>query len=224
MTHHSPDGTTIAMALELLTEHGLEGVAPAVEILINQAMEIERSAFLQAAPHERTEDRRGYANGFREKHMKTRLGELELRIPRVRDLSDGAEGFYPKALERGERSERALKLAIAQMYVEGVSTRKVTEITRELCGLDVTSSQVSRAAKLLDEEIPHPRRALQEGPPRRQRARLRRPDGQRRRYRWQAVHPWHERRSVRSRGPSGGAARTATGPYDWVAGSLLEDD
>lgn len=153
MTHHTPDTTTIAMALELLTERGLEGVAPAVEILINQAMELERSAFLQAAPHERTEERRGYANGFREKHMKTRLGELELRIPRVRDLPDGVEGFYPKALERGERSERALKLAVAQMYVEGVSTRKVTEITRELCGLDISSSQVSRAAKLLDEEI-----------------------------------------------------------------------
>ena len=65
MTHHTPDATTIAMALELLTEHGLEGVAPAVEILINQAMELERSAFLEAAPHERTDDRKGYANGFR---------------------------------------------------------------------------------------------------------------------------------------------------------------
>ena len=59
----------------------------------------------------------------------------------------------PLPLERGERSERALKLAVAQMYVEGDSTRKVTKITRELCGLEVTSSQVSRAAKLLDEEI-----------------------------------------------------------------------
>jgi len=153
MTNHSPDATTITMALELLTEHGLEGVGAAVEILINEAMQIERSAFLQAAPHERTEERRGYANGFRPKRLKTRLGELDLQIPRVRDLAEGAEPFYPRALERGERSERALKLAVAQMYVEGVSTRKVTEITRELCGLDISSSQVSRAAKLLDEEI-----------------------------------------------------------------------
>ncbi len=153
MTHHDPDPTTISMALELLTEHGLDGVAPAVQILINEAMQIERSAFLQAGPHERTEGRQGYANGFREKHIKSRLGELELRIPRVRDLADGAEPFYPKALERGERSERALKLAVAQMYVEGVSTRKVTQITQELCGLDVSSSEVSRAARLLDDEI-----------------------------------------------------------------------
>lgn len=153
MTNHTPDSTTIAMALELLTEHGLEGVAPAIQILINEAMQIERSAYLQASPHERSEERLGYANGFRERRMKTRIGELELRIPKVRDTAEGVEPFYPKALERGERSERALKLAIAQMYVEGVSTRKVTEITRELCGLDITSAQVSRAAKLLDEEI-----------------------------------------------------------------------
>ncbi len=153
MTHHEPDATTIAMALELLTEHGLNGVAPAIEILLNEAMQLERSAFLRAGPHERTDERRGYANGLRAKQMKTRFGELDLRVPRVRGLAEGEEGFYPQALERGERSERALKLAVAQMYIEGVSTRKVTAITRELCGLEITSSQVSRAAKLLDEEI-----------------------------------------------------------------------
>jgi putative transposase len=153
MTHHDPDGTTIDMALELLTENGFEGMSRAIEILLSEAMKLERSAFLEAGPYERSEERRGYANGYREKRVKTRLGELELEIPRVRGLADGERAFYPKALERGERSERALKLALAQMWVEGVSTRKVTEITRELCGLEVTSSQVSRAAKLLDEEI-----------------------------------------------------------------------
>jgi putative transposase len=153
MTHHEPDGTTIDMALELLTENGFEGMSRAIEILLSEAMKLERSAFLEAGPYERSEERRGYANGYREKRVKTRLGELELEIPRVRGLAEGEQAFYPKALERGERSERALKLALAQMWVEGVSTRKVTEITRELCGLEVTSSQVSRAAKLLDEEI-----------------------------------------------------------------------
>ena len=69
-------------------------------------------------------------------------------MPQTRDVE-----FYPKSLERGVRSERALKLAIAEMYVQGVSTRKVTKITSELCGLDVSSSQVSRAAKLLDAEL-----------------------------------------------------------------------
>ncbi len=150
MTDHSPDSTTISMALELLSEKGFEGMAKAIEILLNEAMQIERSGFLDAGPHERTDNRRGYANGYRDKHVKTRLGDLSLRVPRARACD---EPFYPRALERGERSERALKLAVAQMYVEGVSTRKVTEITQELCGLEITSSQVSRAAKLLDEEV-----------------------------------------------------------------------
>ena len=74
-------------------------------------------------------------------------------MPRVRDLGEGTDGFYPQALERGERSERALKLAVAEMYVEGVSTRKVTRITRELCGLEISSSQASRATQLLDEDL-----------------------------------------------------------------------
>jgi len=150
MTDHTPDSTTFAMALELLSENGFESMAAAMEILFNEAMKIERSEFLQAGPHERAEGRQGYANGYRDKRVKTRLGELALRIPRTRGCE---EPFYPRSLERGERSERALKLAVAQMYVEGVSTRRVTEVTRELCGLDVTSSQVSRATKLLDEEL-----------------------------------------------------------------------
>ena len=65
---------------------------------------------------------------------------LELSVPQTRGVE-----FYPTSLERGERSERALKLAVAEMYVQGVSTRKVQQITQELCGLDVSSSQVSRA-------------------------------------------------------------------------------
>jgi len=153
MTNHTPDSTSISMALELLTEYGMEGVGDAVKILLNEAMHIERSRFLQAGPHERTENRRGYANGFRSKQLKTKLGELSLAIPRVRGVADGTEGFYPTSLERGIRSEKALALAVAEMYLQGVSTRKVAAVTKELCGLDVTSSQVSRAAKLLDEGI-----------------------------------------------------------------------
>jgi putative transposase len=153
MTHHEPDATTIEAALKLLTEHGYEDMARAIEILLGEAMKIERSAFLGAGPYERSEGRIGYANGYKPKRVKSRLGELGLRIPKVRGLADGIEPFYPRALERGERSERALKLAVAQMWVEGVSTRKVKQVTEELCGLEVSSSQVSRAAKLLDEEL-----------------------------------------------------------------------
>jgi transposase-like protein len=123
-------------------------MAEAITILMNEAMKLERTEVLGAAPYERSTSRRGYANGFKPKTVNSRLGRLELRIPQTRGVE-----FYPSALERGERSERALKLAVAEMYVQGVSTRKVAEITEELCGLDVSSSQVSRAAQLLDEEL-----------------------------------------------------------------------
>ena len=153
MTHHVPDATSIAAALELLTEHGFDRMAGALQLLLNEAMKLERSEFLEAGPYERTDARRGYANGFKLKRVKSRLGELELRIPKVRELVEGLDPFYPRALERGERSERALKLALAEMYVQGVSTRKVKEITAELCGLEVSSAQVSRATQQLDNEI-----------------------------------------------------------------------
>jgi putative transposase len=134
--------------LQVLCEHGFDGMAEAIEILMNEAMKLERADALGAMPYQRSESRRGYANGFKPKTVNSRLGRLNLQVPQTRDVD-----FYPSALERGERSERALKLAVAEMYVQGVSTRKVAEITKELCGLDVSSSQVSRAAELLDEEL-----------------------------------------------------------------------
>lgn len=150
MTHHNPDPTTIDTVLELLTENGFEGFATAFQVLLNEAMQIERSKYLEAGPYERTGDRRGYANGFKPKRFKSRVGELDLRIPKTRGTE---EPFYPKSLDRGDRSERALKVALAEMYIQGVSTRKVKAITEELCGFEVSSSQVSRATKLLDEEF-----------------------------------------------------------------------
>jgi putative transposase len=152
MTHRSDD-KAFKQVLEVLIENGLDGMASAMEVLLNEAMKVERSAFLGAGPYERTSRRRGRCNGFKDKNVKTRIGELDLAIPQVRDLKDPKENFYPKSLEKGLRSERALKLAIAEMYVQGVSTRRVKEITQELCGLDVSSTQVSRASKLLDEEL-----------------------------------------------------------------------
>jgi len=153
MTHHNPDPTTIQLALELLTQNGFYDLSKAMELLINEAMKIERSNYLGAAPYERADSRRGYANGFKPKAINTRIGKLDLAIPQVREAGEDGQRFYPNALERGERSERALKLALAEMYVNGVSTRRVKKITEELCGIEVSSSQVSRATKLLDEEI-----------------------------------------------------------------------
>jgi transposase-like protein len=139
--------------MRVLSENGLEHVGSALEILLNAAMRLERDAFLSAKPYERTEQRRGHANGFKAKQLLTRCGRLDLAVPQTRGLEPGAEPFYPTALERGVRSERALKVAIAEMYVQGVSTRKVMAITEELCGFEVSSSQVSRAAKSLDDEL-----------------------------------------------------------------------
>lgn len=136
-------------AIQEIIDTGLEGMREAMVLMFNEAMFIERSHILNAQPYERTDDRRGYANGFKPKMVKTRLGELSLMIPQVRD---GIE-FYPSSLEKGIKSERALKLALAVMYISGVSTRKVEKIFKEMCGLEVTSSEVSRAAKLLDDEL-----------------------------------------------------------------------
>ncbi|MFK7737499.1 MAG: IS256 family transposase [Pirellulaceae bacterium] len=145
---HEFQSNTTHEAVQLLADHGFDSMAQAIQILMNEAMKVERSEYLNAAPYERSDTRRTHANGYKPKTVNSRLGRLELQVPQTRDSR-----FYPSALERGERSERALKLAIAEMYVQGVSTRKVAAITAELCGLDVSSTQVSRAAALLDEEL-----------------------------------------------------------------------
>lgn len=131
--------------LELLSESGSNGFADALRVLLNTAMLIEREKFIGAGPYERSSSRQAHANGFKGKILKTRLGELDLKVPQVRE-----GGFYPNALEKGSRSEKALKLALAEMYVQGVSTRKVAAITEQLCGFEVSSSQVSRASAELD--------------------------------------------------------------------------
>lgn len=141
-------GNGIGAAVELIMQDGFEGMGEAFRLLLNEAMRIERSRHLGAEPWERSEERRGHANGFKPKTVKSRFGELTLEVPQVRDGS-----FYPSALARGLRSERALKLALAEMYVQGVSTRKVAKITEELCGFEVSSTEVSRCTQLLDEEL-----------------------------------------------------------------------
>ncbi len=133
-------------AVELLKDNGFDGLAEAVTVLLNTAMVAERSEYLGARPYERSESRSGYANGFKDKTVKTRLGALPLKVPQTRDCE-----FYPQSLEKGLRSERALLLSIAEMYVQGVSTRRVKKIVEELCGMDISSTQVSRAAAQLDE-------------------------------------------------------------------------
>ncbi len=132
---HQADNSVIETVVQLLSENGLPHMADAVRLMLNEAMRIERSQALEADPYQRTEKRHGYANGFKPKTLNTRVGELALQVPQVR----GEVEVCPSALERGVRSERALKCAIAEMYVQGVSTRKVTAVMSELCGLEVSS-------------------------------------------------------------------------------------
>jgi putative transposase len=145
---HQDQTTALDEITELLAEHGFDGLARAVTVLLDEVMKLERSHALGAGPYQRAEGRTGHANGFKPRTIHTRLGALTLAVPQTRGVD-----FYPSALEKGVRSERALKLAVAEMYVQGVSTRKVAAITEELCGLEVTSSQVSRAAQALDGEL-----------------------------------------------------------------------
>jgi transposase-like protein len=145
-TTHRNQTDVIDTVLQLLLDHNQDALAQGFRHLVNEAMKAERSYALNAAPYERSEERLGYANGFKPKTVATRLGSLTFDVPQVRGDLD----FYPSALEKGLRSERALKLAIAEMYLQGVSTRKVTAVLEKMCGLQITSSQVSRATAELD--------------------------------------------------------------------------
>src|SRR5512138_3091049 len=110
---HEQETNAVSDAVQMVLDEGLDGLGPAVSVLLNEAMKIERSKALGAGPWQRTPERNGYANGYKPRTLKTRLGKLELAVPQVR----GEVDFYPSALERGQRSERALKLALAEMYV-----------------------------------------------------------------------------------------------------------
>jgi len=134
---YQEDFTLPTEYLEQIGAQGLEYLPELIRILVNTAMQAERQKHLGAGPYERTPDRQGYANGYKAKTVKTRVGEITFDVPQVRDGD-----FYPSALEKGLRSERALTLALAEMYVQGVST-----------GSAVSSSHVSRAAAQLDEVL-----------------------------------------------------------------------
>ncbi len=148
MTHQN-DTELLNTILQQLNDDGLEGVLGGIRILLNEAMLRQRSQALGAQPYERTDSRLGYANGFKPKSVNTRMGPLDLDVPQVR----GDIEFYPSALEKGLRSEQALKLALAEMYVQGVSTRKVSAIVEQLCGTSVSSTQVSQCAAKLDAHL-----------------------------------------------------------------------
>ena len=145
------EGRIIAELMERLIAHGPARMGEVFAGLFNLALQLERERFLGAGLDERTADRRGYANGYKAKRVDTPAGTVTVDVPKTRG-HDGAP-FYPQSLERGRRSCRAVMPAVAEMYVKGVSTRDAARVMAEF-GLDgLSSTQVSRAAALLDDEL-----------------------------------------------------------------------
>ena len=127
---------------KLFTGQGLSGL---VEQVLNQVLAHQVTAALKAQPGERTPERVGYRNGTREREMQTRIGTITLKVPRTREGE-----FSPDMWERYQRSEQAFVLALCEMVIQGVSTRKVEAITEVLCGAAFSKSQVSKLCLVLD--------------------------------------------------------------------------
>jgi transposase-like protein len=139
--------------IEILTgwQEGLGGedfLRDLVQRTVQQVLEAEMTGFIGAESYQRNDVRRGWRNGYKPRTLKTRVGERELMVPKDRDGQ-----FQTELFDRYQRSEKALVLALLQMYVEGVSTRKVSAITEALCGLEVSKSQVSALSQKLDAEV-----------------------------------------------------------------------
>lgn len=116
-----------------------------MEKILNQVLQAQATEAIGALPYERSESRRGLRNGLRDRGLETRVGSLRLSVPQFR------KGTLSTSLwERYQRSEMALLVAMMEMVVNGVSTRKVTKITEELCGASFSKSTVSELCKSLD--------------------------------------------------------------------------
>jgi len=153
----------LRMALaEVLRKAGVEQadfLREGVRVLAEELMEMELADHLGAERHERTTDRTGYRNGYRERPWDTRVGTIELQVPRVRDGS-----FFPSLLEPRRRAERALVAVVQEAYIQGVSTRRVDDLVQALGMQGISKSQVSRMCAELDGEVQRFRTRKLEGP------------------------------------------------------------
>jgi putative transposase len=139
---------TAAPRLEALIAEDRDLLKTLAAEALNQVLQAQMTEFLGAAPGERSESRQGYRAGYYSRGLITRIGKIELRVPRDR------HGEFSTALfERFQRSEKALVSALAEMYVQGVSTRKVKAITEELCGHSFSAATISTINKSLDETL-----------------------------------------------------------------------
>jgi putative transposase len=119
-----------------------------VERVLQEVLEAEITEHIGAAPHERTDARKGHRNGHKRRALRTRVGTLNLLVPQDREGT-----FSTRLFARYQRNEKALVLALMEMYVEGVSTRKVKDVTEQLCGTSFSKSLVSSLAGRLDSEL-----------------------------------------------------------------------
>ncbi len=119
-----------------------------VERVLQRMLEVQMTDHVGAAPYERTEKRTGHRNGYKPRTLRTRVGTLNLLVPQDREGT-----FSTRLFARYQRNEKALVLALMEMYVEGISTRKVAEVTEVLCGTSFSKSLVSRLAGDLDAEV-----------------------------------------------------------------------
>jgi transposase-like protein len=126
-----------------------EGLKALLELVAQEAMRVEAQEHVNASPHERSADRRGYRNGTKRRTLKTRVGELELQVPQVR----GCEPYHPSLFNRWQRSERALLVACGEMYFQGVSTRNVRQVLEAMCEGEISAMTVSRVASEVDEKL-----------------------------------------------------------------------
>jgi putative transposase len=144
-TDHRRVDTRIAQDV-LLDDPGF--LKEIVERVVQELLEAEMTEHIGAAPYERTDKRTGHRNGYKPRTLRTRVGTLNLLVPQDREGT-----FSTRLFSRYQRNEKALVLALMEMYVEGVSTRKVKEVTEELCGISFSKSLVSQLAGRLDAEL-----------------------------------------------------------------------
>jgi transposase-like protein len=136
-------------------------LAPVVQEAVQAILELEMEECLQAGKHQRSPGRLGYRSGYYQRRLITRVGTMVLRVPQ-----DRAGQFSTQVFEQYQRSEKALVAALAQMYVQGVSTRKVAAITEELCGHEFSASSISAITARLDGQLEEfSRRSLKEAFP-----------------------------------------------------------
>ena len=143
---------SLKQIVETITREKTAPVKELLEIVFNHVMKLERAEFLQAGHYERAGTRRlGYANGYKTKRLATPSGVLDLLVPKT--AKHGDTPFYPTTIKRGQRCCDAIAMAVAECYIQGVSTRGVREIFRHFGIESISADQVSAATKKLDAEF-----------------------------------------------------------------------